>query len=68
MLLNENISQIAIVSQKEKQGDLDIETSQKAKVVGDSHWQIRSAAKSPLNSKQLHKIINSERKYQKQKP
>ena len=64
-LLNENICQVEIDSKKEKQKDLNIETPQKARMVEDSHGQIRKTAKSPRNSQQLPQIINSKRKYQK---
>ena len=64
-LLSENTTQISMDSQKEKQKDSAIAIPQKAKMADDSHCQIRRAAKSPLNSQQLHKIINPNKKISK---
>ena len=66
-LLNGDIYQVAVDSQKGGKKDLHIETTQKTWMADVAHWQIERAGKSSLNSQQLHKIINSKTKSTKAK-
>ena len=68
-LLNGNIFQVGLDSQKGEKKDLNFETTQKIRRVEVAeHWKMEKAKSPSANSIKLHGGVNSKRNLLKTKP
>ena len=55
---------IAYIETLQGRKDLDIDMRRKTRAGRSSHWEIAIGGNPPLNSKLLHKLINSKEQFQ----